>query len=77
MEIIAPVVGVGKAANGDELLYAFAGAGVDAETGFMFQYYIIVGGTGKFTNASGNMTLLYHVNTPTDFAYTGTGTISY
>ena len=72
---IGPIVGVGTAANGDKLFYSLIGAGTDAATGLMFQEYAFSGGTGKFTDASGNLTLLYTVNTPTNYEYTATGTI--
>ncbi len=76
-QIISPIVGVAKAANGDNLHYTFAGTGIDAATGLTYQDYIITGGTGKFATATGNMTLLYSVNTPTNYVYTGTGNITY
>jgi len=76
-ELIGDVVGVGKAANGDKVYYLFVGAGIDPGAGLLFQDYVITGGSGRFSGASGDMRLLYQVNTPTDFAYTGTGTISY
>jgi hypothetical protein len=71
------VVGVGIAANGDALNYIFTGQGIDPATGFTYQDYIIAGGSGRFANASGNITLLYSVRTPTNFTYTGEGTITY
>jgi len=74
---ISAIGGVGTAANGDKLYYALVGAGMDAATGFMFQQYVFTGGTGKFTEASGNMTLLYTVNTPTNYEYTGEGSITF
>jgi hypothetical protein len=76
-ELLGPVVGVGIAANGDSLNYIFVGQGVDAATGFTYQNYIISGGSGRFANATGNITLLYSVRTPVNFSYTGEGTISY
>jgi len=74
--IIGSVIGTAKTANGDKLFYTFVGAGVDPATGFLFQNYVISGGTGKFEGATGNLTLLYQVNTPTNFAYTGSGSIT-
>jgi len=76
-EIVGLVTGVAKAANGDQLFYTFVGAGIDPATGFLFQNYIITGGSGRFKNASGSMTLLYNVNTPTNYSYTGSGTVTY
>ncbi len=75
--IISPIVGVGKAANGDILNYTFAGMGIDPATGLTYQDYIFSGGTGRFTNATGSVRLLYVVNDPTYYEYTGTGTITY
>jgi hypothetical protein len=74
---ISAIGGVGTAANGDKLYYALVGAGMDAATGFMFQQYVFTGGTGKFADATGNMTLLYTVNTPTNYEYTGEGSITF
>lgn len=75
--VIGSIGGVGTAANGDQLNYSLAGAGIDAATGFMFQVYVFTGGTGRFTDATGNMTLLYTVNTPVNYEYTGKGTITF
>ncbi len=74
--ITTPIVGVGKAANGDELYYLFVGTGVNA-AGLTYQDYVFTGGTGKFVSATGNMQLLYSVNTHTNYVYTGTGSITY
>lgn len=74
---ISAIGGVGTAANGDKLYYALVGAGIDEATGFMFQEYVFTGGTGKFAEASGNMTLLYTVNTPTNYEYKGEGSITF
>jgi hypothetical protein len=71
------VVGLGTAANGDALNYVFTGQGIDAATGFTYQTYLIAGGSGRFAAATGNITLLYSVRTPTNFTYTGEGTITY
>jgi hypothetical protein len=76
-EPISTPTGVGIAANGDKLNYTFVGTGTDPETGFTYQNYIFSGGTGRFANATGNVTLLYSVRTQTNYAYTGTGTITY
>ncbi|MEJ7693844.1 hypothetical protein [Daejeonella sp.] len=76
-QIISPVVGVGTAANGDELYYTFLGTGIDTATGFVYQDYIFSGGTGRFANATGSVRLLYSVNNSTSYEYTGTGTITY
>jgi hypothetical protein len=72
-----PIGGVGTAANGDKLNYALVGAGMDPATGFMFQKYVFTGGTGRFAEATGDMTLLYSVNTPTNYEYTGEGSITF
>lgn len=74
---ISAIGGVGTAANGDKLYYALVGAGIDEATGFMFQEYVFTGGTGRFAEASGNMTLLYTVNTPTNYEYKGEGSITF
>ncbi len=74
---ISAIGGIGTAANGDKLYYALVGAGIDEATGFMFQEYVFTGGTGKFAEASGNMTLLYTVNTPTNYEYKGEGSITF
>lgn len=76
-QVIGAIGGVGTAANGDKLYYTLAGAGMDPATGFMFQQYVFTGGTGRFADASGNMTLLYTVNTPTNYEYTGEGSITF
>ncbi|WP_411274704.1 hypothetical protein [Daejeonella sp.] len=75
--IYTPIVGVGKAANGDTLNYTFAGQGVDSETGLTYQDYIFTGGTGRFANATGSVRLVYTTNTFAYYEYTGTGTITY
>jgi hypothetical protein len=76
-QVIGAIGGVGTAANGDKLNYTLVGAGMDPATGFMFQNYAFTGGTGKFADATGNMTLLYTVNTPTNYEYTGEGSITF
>ena len=76
-QVIGAIGGVGTAANGDKLYYSLAGAGTDIATGFEFQQYVFTGGTGKFADATGNMTLLYSVNTPTNYEYTGEGSITF
>lgn len=76
-EVMGAIGGVGTAANGDKLNYSLVGAGMDPATGFMFQQYVFTGGTGRFTNATGNMTLLYTVKTPTNYEYTGEGSITF
>lgn len=70
-----PITGTLKAANGHELYYTFVSAGVDPSTGYIFQNYVFSGGTGRFEDATGNVTLLYSVNTATAYSYTGKGTI--
>lgn len=74
---ITPIIGVGTTPNGDKIFYAFAGQEIDAATGFMYQDYIITGGTGKFDGAGGATRLLYDINEPTAYRYTGTGTITF
>lgn len=75
---ISPIVGVGKAANGDLLNYTFTGMGTDPVTGLTYQDYTFSGGTGRFSNATGSVRLLYSViNDPGYYQYTGTGTITY
>jgi hypothetical protein len=74
---LGPITGTLNAANGDKLNYTFIGAGIDAATGFVFQSYIFSGGTGRFAHACGNVTLLYNVNTPVAYSYTGSGSINY
>lgn len=76
-QVIGAIGGVGTAANGDKLNYTLVGAGMDPATGFMFQNYAFTGGTGRFADATGNMTLLYSVNTPTNYEYTGEGSITF
>ena len=76
-QVISPITGVGTTPNGSKIYYSFAGQGVDAATGFMYQDYIITGGTGKFEGASGATRLLYDINEPTAYRYTGTGTITF
>lgn len=69
--------GTAEDKDGNKLDYALAGMGLDEASGFIYQIYEITGGTGEYKNATGNMTLLYHVFAPTNFAYTGKGTITY
>ncbi len=76
-QVIGAIGGVGTAANGDKLNYTLVGAGMDPPTGFMFQNYVFTGGTGRFADATGNMTLLYSVNTPTNYEYSGEGSITF
>ena len=76
-QIISPITGVGTTPNGDKIYYSFAGQGVDLATGFMYQDYVITGGTGRFAGASGATRLLYDINEPNAYRYTGTGTISF
>lgn len=75
--VISPIVGVGKSANGDILNYTFAGMGIDPGNGLTYQDYIFTGGTGRFADATGSVRLLYSVNDPTYYEYTGSGTITY
>lgn len=76
-QVISPITGVGTTPNGSKIFYSFAGQGVDAATGFMYQDYVITGGTGKFNGATGATRLLYDINEPTAYRYTGTGTITF
>ena len=76
-QVISPITGVGTTPNGSKIYYSFAGQGIDAATGFMYQDFIITGGTGKFEGASGATRLLYDINEPNAYRYTGTGTITF
>jgi len=76
-QVISPITGVGTTPNGDKIYYSFVGQGIDAATGFTYQDYVITGGTGKFDGASGATRLLYDINEPTAYRYTGTGTITF
>lgn len=76
-QILTIPVGEGKAANGDLLNYTFVGAGLISPGGLMYQDYIFTKGTGRFANATGSVRLVYTVNDPTYYEYTGTGTITY
>lgn len=76
-QIISPIVGVGKAANGDLLNYTFVGTGMDSASGLTYQDYKFSGGTGRFANATGNIRLLYSVNLPEKYEFTGSGSITY
>jgi len=69
------ITGVGTTKSGDKVFYTFIGTGIDVATTFQYQDYVITGGTGKYTGATGTLHLLYHINTPTNYAYTGTGSI--
>jgi len=51
-----PILGIQTAANGDQLFTALVGAGFDQDLGF-YMDYIYYGGTGRFTNASGEIRL--------------------
>ena len=76
-EIPTPPSGTATTKEGDMLFYVLTGMGVDTATGFIYQNYVFTSGTGEYSNVTGTMTLLYNVFEPTNFAYTGTGTISY
>lgn len=76
-QVITPITGVGTTPNGSKIFYSFAGQGIDAATGFMYQDFVITGGTGKFEGASGATRLLYDINEPNAYRYTGTGTITF
>lgn len=76
-EVIGFIDGVATTGNGDQVFYRFIDTGTDPATEYVYQDYIFTGGTGKYEGATGNMTLLYHVNTPSHYSYTGTGTITY
>ncbi len=76
-QVISPITGVGTTPNGSKIYYSFAGQGIDPATGFMYQDFIITGGTGKFEGASGATRLLYDINEPNAYRYTGTGTITF
>ncbi len=76
-QVISPITGVGTTPNGSKIYYSFAGQGIDAATGFMYQDFVITGGTGKFEGASGATRLLYDINEPNAYRYTGTGTITF
>lgn len=76
-QVISPITGVGTTPKGDMIYYSFAGQGIDPTTGFMYQDFIITGGTGKFKDASGATHLLYDINEPNAYRYTGTGTITF
>lgn len=76
-QVISAITGVGTTPSGDKLYYSFTGTGVDTATGFTYQDYIITGGTGKYVRATGSTRLLYDINEPNAYRYTGTGTITY
>ncbi len=76
-QILTLPSGVAEDKDGNKLNYSLAGMGIDAATGFTYQIYAISGGTGEYKNATGSMTLLYHVFTPTNFEYTGKGTMTF
>jgi hypothetical protein len=76
-QFLTAITGVGTTPNGDKLYYTFVGQGVDAATGFTYQDYVITGGTGKYASASGATRLLYDINEPSAYRYTGTGTITF
>jgi len=75
-QIASAITGVGTTKKGDKVFYTFVGTGVDAATGFEYQDYVFTGGTGKYTGATGTLHLLYHINEPNKYAYTGTGSIT-
>lgn len=76
-QVIGSITGVGTTSNGNQILYTFVGTGIDTASGFTYQDYIFTGGTGKYALATGSMRLLYHVNTPSNYSYTGNGTITF
>lgn len=76
-QIIGNIDGVAIAANGDEQYFRIVGAGVDPVTGFYFEDYIFIGGTGRFANCSGSFRNVFPVLTDTNFSYYGVGTITY
>ncbi|MDO8991760.1 hypothetical protein [Daejeonella sp.] len=76
-QVISPITGVGTTPKGDKIYYSFASQGIDLATGFTYQDFIITGGTGKYEGASGATRLLYDINEPNAYRYTGTGTITF
>ncbi|HCN83616.1 MAG TPA: hypothetical protein DIT07_08345 [Sphingobacteriaceae bacterium] len=76
-QILTLPTGTAEDKDGNKLNYSLAGMGIDAATGLTYQTYVITGGTGDYKKATGSMTLLYHVFTDFNFAYTGTGTITF
>jgi hypothetical protein len=76
-QILTVPSGTAEDCDGNVLNYSLAGMGIDAATGFTYQVYTITGGKGDYKKATGTMTLLYHVFTPTNFAYTGKGTMTF
>lgn len=53
---VGPILGIQTAANGDQLFTALVGAGFDPELG-PYMDFIYFGGTGRFVDASGEITL--------------------
>ena len=76
-QILTLPSGTALSKKGDQLFYSLAGMGVDPATGFTYQNYIFTGGTGEYEGATGSMTLTYHVFTPVNFEYTGTGSVTF
>lgn len=77
MQLTSFVTGKVIAANGDEFYVVLTGAGTDPELGY-FQSYMITGGSGRFTDASGSYTLygsIDYVNMV--YEHAGDGTIIY
>jgi hypothetical protein len=88
-EPLTPILGTMTAANGDEIYHQLIFAGVGGHNGIHMDYpfhqdYIIYDGTGRFEDATGDITLFGEVVYPVPpanpigtFNLTGEGTITY
>ena len=65
------------AANGDEVHWTYEGEPVQAEPPTSDLHYVIVGGTGRFANAEGEMDIRVVFPTTTTWVSTGTGWMQY
>jgi hypothetical protein len=69
--------GIFTAANGDEVWVNFDGTVVDLDTGVGTGTYVITGGTGRFTDATGSASLSSSFLDPDAFVVVADGIICY
>ena len=76
---VTPILGFITAANGDQIFTTIADPSTDiylGEEGLMYFHYTILGGTGRFDGATGDL-LMWGTIYPDSWELEGEGTITY
>lgn len=74
---IGTATGIVTAANGDEIHVELTGAAIDPDTGEALSFYDVIGGTGRFASADGEITNRGTSNPDGTWSSLGQGWISF